>query len=626
VALTNRAVWSESAQAALKEFEEAKTHHDPFVTKLERLYRSYRGVIETNSQAMRWTHRITPPYINHIVETTLASLVDERLKFRVRPRKKLFNPGEFKVSQEGASALEILLDFQMQADRFSEKQRWFVLQNMIAGITAAKVYWKQSQKLQKKWVDENELVRDPATGQPLGFIPTQSITEELDTVFDGPCVEVCNVADFIWDPHATSLENSRVVCHRVWKTYAECMEQQKAGYWKNVSELSESRDQSAERHDWSWPDDMPRPEGDRRIEVIEVWRKDEKGMHVTVFGNRKVVLMEAKNPFWHGQFPFVVCATQSDLFRMQGMSQVEKIAHLQDALWSVTNQRLDNLELINNAIVMYNDQMVDDPDDLTFGPRERWPLQGPVNEAVQMWAPNPVPAQISMPAEMSIKQDIQNLAGGFPFTTTDEARTSGANTATEAALVSSLAQRSVSQTKMQLNYAYARMGQQMIELNQQFITDETVVVAIGVDDEYEETTIYPQMLRAAYDFDISPMNESLMRQERRAEKQALYQLAVSSAGAHAMMAQQGMGKALNLDAFMEDVLDNHDVHDKERYFLSAAPPAAPPGPGGGQPPGGAGPPQGITGPQSADVTSPSNSMSMSPAMAQQRFMAGQGGG
>jgi hypothetical protein len=312
---------------------------------------------------------------------------------------------------------------------------------------------------------------------------------------------------------------------------------------------------------------------------------------------------------------------------MSGISQVEKIAHLQEALWSVTNQRLDNLELINNAIVMYNEQMVDDPEDLVFGPRERWPLQGPVQEAVQMWAPNPVPAQISMPAEMQIKQDIQNLAGGFPFTSTSEASNVKADTATEAALVSSLAQRSVSQTKMRLNDAYARMGQMMIELNQQFLTDETKVVAIGADDEYELTTIIPAMLKADYDFDISPMNESLMRQERRAEKQALYQLAVQSAGAHAMMAQQGMGKALNLDAFMEDVLDNHDVQDKERYFLSAPPPQAPPGPNGG-PPGGpeGGSPNGVTAPQASDASSPSNAMSMSGTAAMQRFQAGKGAG
>jgi hypothetical protein len=62
---------------------------------------------------------------------------------------------------------------------------------------------------------------------------------------------------------------------------------------------------------------------------------------------------------------------------------------------------------------------------------------------------------------------------------------------------------------MRLNDAYARMGQMMIELNQQFLTDETKVVAIGADDEYELTTIIPAMLKADYDFDISPMNESL---------------------------------------------------------------------------------------------------------------------
>jgi hypothetical protein len=92
-----------------------------------------------------------------------------------------------------------------------------------------------------------------------------------------------------------------------------------------------------------------------------------------------------------------------------------------------------------------------------------------------------------------------------------------------------------------------------------------------------------------------------------------------------MYAQAGLGKALNLDAFMEDVLDNYDKGNHERYFLSMPAPA-PPQPGGqpGAPqPGG---PQGTTGPQSIDpAISPSSAMSMSPATAMSRYQAGQGG-
>jgi hypothetical protein len=164
----------------------------------------------------------------------------------------------------------------------------------------------------------------------------------------------------------------------------------------------------------------------------------------------------------------------------------------------------------------------------------------------------------------------------------------------------------------------------MIELNQQYITEPLIVTAVGADNEYELREIVPEMLAGEFEFDISPMNESLMRQEKRAEAQALYQLASAGAAAHSMYAQAGLGKALNLDAFMQDVLENYDKSNTERYFIDAPAPV-PPGQGGqaGAPAGGQ---QGTTGPQSIDpAVSPSASMSMSGATAQQRYMAGQGG-
>jgi hypothetical protein len=188
-----------------------------------------------------------------------------------------------------------------------------------------------------------------------------------------------------------------------------------------------------------------------------------------------------------------------------------------------------------------------------------------------------------------------------------------------------MAQRSVSAAKINLNYMYRRIGQQMVELNQQFITEPLIVTAVGADNEYELREIVPEMLAGEWEFDISPMNESLMRQERRAESQALYQLASAGAAAHSAYAQAGLGKALNLDAFMEDVLENYDKTNTERYFITAAPPM-PPQPGGqpGAPEQGG--PQGTTAPQSIDpAISPSNAMSMSPATATSRYQAGRGG-
>jgi hypothetical protein len=611
------------AAQALKEYEEQRTYHDSFKTKLEGRYRSYRGIMEQRSEAAQWTHKLTPPFANHIVETTLASLLDEHLRFRIQPRAKLYNPGEFALVKDGAKALGILLDFQLGADRFSEKQRWFVLQDMIAGVTAAKVYWRYSARMRKRWGSRDLVIHDPETGVPYDTIQIPAVTEEPDTVYDGPCVEVCDVAHLVWDMHATSVENCRSITHEVFKTWEECKEMEKAGVWKDVDRIKEKRDATAERSDWSSPHDKDKAADGERFLIKEIWKRTEQGIRVfTICAD--VCLRDTLNPYWHGQYPFIIGSTQSDLFRIPGMSQVEKIQAIQEQLWSISNQRLDNLSLINNAMVLLNEDLVDDPESVVFQPGGQVLARGDIQAAIQLWSPTPIPAQISIPAENMSKADMQNLAGGFPFTSTSEANNVKADTATEAALVSSLAQRSVSAKKINLNYMYKRIGQQMVELNQQYITDPLIVTAIGADNDYELHEIIPEMLKGDWEFDISPMNESLMRQEKRAEAQALYQLASAGAAAHSMYAQAGLGKALNLDAFMEDVLENYDKQNYERYFLSMPAPA-PPQPGA-QAPADAGGAAGTTAPQSIDpAISPSNAMSMSGATAQQRYGAAQGG-
>lgn len=617
---------SKAAAEAYEDYCETKHHHDVFAGNLRGYYKAFRGEIDRRSKAAAWTHKLNPRYVNHIVETTLASLLDERLRFKVRPRARLYEPGEFDEQKAGADALQILLDFQLAADRFAEKQRWFVLQNSIAGVTAMKVYWRHTTKKKKRHGEEIRVITDPYTGEPIGEVAVPTITETLDSVYDGPCAEVCNVADLIWDPAATSVENCRIITHRVWKTYDECLQMQKLGLWKNVEDLKGAEDKSAERTEWSLPSEQTSVHNSKRIEILEIWRRGADGIKVTTIGNGSVELAHKDNPYWHGEMPFVIASTQPDLFRIGGMSQVERIMALQEALWTILNQRLDNLSLVNTGIVMFNETMVDNPNALKFGPLERWAINGPLDQAVQMWSPDPIPAQISIPAESNLKMDMQNISGGFPFTSTSEAQTVRAGTATEASLVSSLAQRSISTVKVALNQAYERIGQQMIELNQQYLGDsvsDILVTVVGADNEYETKRIVPRMLRGDYEFDITPMSESLMRQERRAEVTAFFQLALAAAPTMAAIAAQRMGRMINLDACWEDVLETYDKRNPERYF-SKATPALEQGQPGQAGPGG--PAQGTTSPLSVDpAVSPSNSMSMSGETAMQRFMAGQGG-
>lgn len=600
---------SERARKALSEFDQTTSAHKTFVDQYERNRRAYLPDETTAAgEAARWTHKLMPPYAEHIIETTIASMMDEDLRFRVRPRDRLFLDPQLTLRSEmAARAFKALLDFQLSHDRFAEKQRLFIQQERLAGLSVMKVYWHTSGRMRKRLTWET----DPVTGAS-----QWGVAEEPETVFDGPRTEVVDVRDFFWDDAAATLSESQVTTHRTWPTFSDCKRMQRMGVWRNVDEIPKQRDfpgQLAEREQGN-PDRKP-----GRVEVLEIWRReDDGGLRVYTVANRSVLLAERDNPFWHGELPFVAFVGQSLPFRIPGRAQMDKLVALQEAAWSIGNQRLDNLMFLNNQITILNEDLIDDIDQTEYGPGERWVAHGDANAAYSTWAPNPTPAQISIPAESMIKADMQNLAGGFPFTSTSEAQTVNASTATQASLVASLAQRSIIGAKRHLYDAYRRIGQMQIELNRQFMRDELLVKVVGADDPQETMLITPDMLDADVLFDIEPMTESLMRQERRSENLSLFQALMPTVQIGAMT-----GAPLNTRKLYEHVLEAFDIRDVDSWFMptQAAAPA-------GQVPGMPTPPnpqngaQGVTNPQlAAGPLAPSNGNSLSPMAPMQQFMA-----
>lgn len=601
------ATLTDSAREALSEFDQTTTAHREFVDRYERNRRSYQGVIEAISEAAQWTHQLAPPYAEHIIETTISSMLDEQFRFRVTPKARLFqSPEEFEAAVKGAKAFEILISQQLQQDRFDEIQRPLVLQERLAGLSPAKVYWRTQgrRRMRTTWT------LDPYTG-----LAVWDRVEEPEALRDGPCVEVVDVRDFFWDDAAHSLETCGIVGHRTWPTFEEAKRMQASGYWRNVDELPSTRDFSQNLAD------RERGNPDRkagRIEVIEVWRREAGKIRVYTIGNRSVLLREADNPFDHGEFPFVLFVGQSLPFRIPGRAQIEKLSALQEALWSVSNQRLDNLMFLNNAIHIINEDLVDDPE-VDYYPGARWAAHGDVNAAYSMWTPNPTSAQVSIPAEGMLKQDMQNLAGGFPFTSTSEANTIGANTATEASLAASLAQRSIIGAKRHLYDAYRRIGQMIVSLDQQFVREPVYAMIVGADDQPEQAEILPWMLEGDFLFDVEPMTESLMRQERRAEALSLFQAMMPAVQVGAMT-----GAPLNTRKLFEHVLEAFDIRNTDAWFSSQ--PGAAGGAAMGTPPN----PQqagegGVTNPSlAAGPQAVSNGNSLAPASMMQQMLSGAG--
>ena len=637
----------EAFDRAIRYVGECSDFHGDLIRKVEERYQAYKGIVNTVADAAQWTSKLYPPYIMHIVETSLASLVDDKLRYRIRPRATLdyyFDPSAGERAVLGAEAHQVLFDWQVQQSKMHAQLRPFMLQNAIAGITVAKTFWETREERRRQLVPvEEPLLNDfeqPMYG-PDG-LPIMNVRMEMKTkptvVYEGPVTEVRDIHDFMWHESANSLDNARYVIDRDWMNAEDLWDgfdgedaiygPDKGGWTKKQCQeiLGTSRDGTAHSDTYQdrWGQSSRKVDKDL-LEVCEVW--DNVRGEVTTIVNRSILISHKKFPFFFETPPFVACATQSDLFQVVGISQVGKVMDLQEMIWDVSNQRLDNLRLINNAIFFFRPDL-EDPDAYEFEPGAQWPVEDPTQ--VGQWAPNPIPAEVSLGAEALIKGDMQNLAGGFPFSSGTDSQFVDQKTATGASIVTQLAQKSIDTQKASSYEAWEKVGHQRMVLNQQFIRTPTVAPVLGLDGAEELAIIMPELLSGDFSFEIEPIADALAKQQDQASSQALYQLALSAAPVLAALAQAGQAKMINLDALWEDTLKAFDKTDTKRYFSSGVPPAMP-GPGaGGQQGGGetlADRPNGVTAQQSIDpAVSPSSGLSLSPEMHMQRALSQTRGG
>ncbi len=588
----------------LKDIHNAEhSYHNSFCQEVERRYNAYRGVLERRSKAAQWTTHAHPAYAFQIVETITANMIDDAPRVRVRPRPYMAPLEELARRQEASKALEALLRYQFDCARFAEKQRPFTLQSSVTGLTVAKAYWDYRQGRQREL--------RPTTYGGYGMV------EGTQVEYDDPCIDVVDVRDFIWHEAATDAETCPWLCHRVWYTFDELKALEDQGLYGNVDDLRETRDINAQGPNIQnrYSDLFRRDRTKGMIEVLEFWRR--KDNRVITIGNRNVLLSDRENPFWHGKYPFIVTSGMPYPFQIPGISDVEIVRELQELLWLVMNQRLDNLLLINNAIVLMRSD-IDDPDSFEFAPGEKWMVDDP--SQVEMWTPNVVPAEISINAEALIKGDMQNITGGMPFMGGTESQTVDQKTATGVSIVTNLAQKRLQAKRQNYVWAVRDIANHFIALDKQYVREDRIVPIIGPDAIVDFIKAGPAEITGNWQAEVEAVSDAMMRQERRAEAQAL--LTVSAQVAPIMTAS---GAPVNMREVFLYFLENFDIQDAER-FLSQQPlpmggagvPGAPPGPGQEGP-------GGVTAPQAYDATSPSNQQSLSPAQFMARLEAQQGG-
>lgn len=504
---------------AIRNWDEALGHHSKFVQRYEQGERTYRGVMRTAQTADKWRHRLHPKHAFGPIETIVSSHVEMGLAFDVRPSPKVNLTNDEAVALlDQTEAVKDLIRHEHRVDEMDLKQRPAYLVNAICGRAVIKTGWAYSTgAVQRQGVKMVDVHTDG--GELLGQVPTITQITEEGVLRDHSTCEVVDPRDWVMNESARNVQpwepgGAQYIFHRMWMSFEQLKDWERSGFVKNVDDLKESRDQSLDEHFDRERELFNAARTKGLIEVLEYWCYHDGKVWRSLIGNRKTLLRgEEPTPFWHGGYPFVIVSSMPQPFSSIGTSEVELVAHLQETLWELGNQTLDNIELINNFVTLIRSD-VDDPDAFELYPGARWEVDDPAQLA--QWQPPYQLANVTANREAIVKGDLQNVMSAAPLTGGDSSSIDQ-KTATGVSLVMNAAQQRLVSKKFQAQQGFRQEAQMRLQNLQQFMPDSRLVHVIGPGGAQAFRDISILDIQGDFIVELTAMGESQIRAEKRAE-------------------------------------------------------------------------------------------------------------
>jgi len=559
-------------QALLTETKAGEDEHRRRIKRFDRSYDVYRATGVDVSGRTRtfspWQSRLRVPYAMQVIDTALVNMTTGKPSCEVHPRTPDF--------QLSAKSFQLVMDYFTERDHLVEKVPQIMQQGLIYGVTVVKTHWlfAEGQKTVNGF--------DPVTGDR---VPTQVQT----TFRDGPSVEPWDVYDVWWDPFGRDVDSCSYVALRSWLSKADLLQHacdhpaehdraECTGLYHNVDELIQtgttSRMQSTAQERYLMQQQRMTQRRDA-FEVVEFWRDD----RVTVVGNRKVLLRDEPNPHWHGKKPIAIASTRPDVLQMQGIPETELVDHLQQALWTVQNLRMDNLLLTVQRGITYREGGIIDVDALELRPRFKWPVTD--HDDIHPFEVQPLPPEAYREEEGLISR-MQLITGINPYVSGTESIGADQNTATGVSVLSEVSSRLLRFKAAQIQYkilqrTYEQWGADI----QQYMTEPLWVRIVGPAGANDFRKVNPEEVQGEFDFKLQGTDESLSRQQRRND-------AIGLLNAAAPLIQIGV---FNPKAIAEKIAEAFDIDNPQELLQPAPAPgqAAAPFPNGAQSMGQGGP-------------------------------------
>jgi hypothetical protein len=525
---------ADKVSEVIKCIEAAEKVHRQLAIEWQRAYEVYLGKPQDKKLARarrsEWRSRLFVKHAFQQVETLLPEFLVEDPNFEVVPREA--------SDVARAATVQRLLDYQLDRDRYADKRMQAVKKAIIFGACPIKVAWGFEQRRMK--------VRNPMPPEERLALLAQgtevpAYIEQDVTLRDDPTMIVVDPFDFMWDPAATSIEDAAYVLHRSWLSEDQLRMKEQAGIYQGVTKhLDEHAGKGGGVFDgmkrlFGESEEETQARRQDRHEVIEKWTRT----RLTVILDRKTIIRDEPNPYWHGRIPFVMAVTQPDIDKMVGLSEVWSIEALQEASNTVRNASLDALKLTLDPVlaIATNDPRLKE---LEFRPGARAMLDNP--QAIKALDIGQASAYVGggevdrMRSEMELMTGINASVAG----------SSNEGTATEAAMNLRQGKSRIALKVSNVDRAFAQAAEMFIQLDQQFIDAERVVRIVGDGAEWE--SVSPQDIAGMYD--VKPRNSSDRTLKELAREQSLNLLNTFA---------QFAGMGLNMWPLLDKAAETHDL-------------------------------------------------------------------
>ena len=330
-------------------YEEWRTWHD-----------LYRNIPKSKKYA--WQSNIFIPMTMSKVETAISNL--QGVLFSLNP------PFEVKP-REGNDAVQADLIKKLIAYQFDVSGTILTftdfLRNLcIYGTAISKVIWDVKIEDRVEWMDVYEPYIDIFGMQIGNKFVGQRPQEKKKQVYACPKMINCNIADIFPDPSAIEIQDGWII-HRTRRSLDYLLQMHKNFPEVYNSEVLKLTDEDATEQQDAKEEiesnmgrltkpSVSRTKGEGAIELLERWGlypvKDETGTRLVPYlmtvANGKYLIRDGKNPYWHGQNPFIKATYVNNPNEFYGIGIPEILEDLQNNLNEIINQRNDNISFAMN--------------------------------------------------------------------------------------------------------------------------------------------------------------------------------------------------------------------------------------------------------------------------------------